>query len=460
MIRVRFAPSPTGHLHIGGLRTALFNWLFARHNNGIFLLRIEDTDRERSEKVFEQSILSSLSWTNLLPDESIVIQSSRLEQHVQAVQTLIDQGNAYKCYCTSEEIRKRLARTQENENETLGYDQFCRNRAESNELPYVVRFKVPEDVLTFEDVIRGPITFDLSEFDDFVILRSDGWPTYNLVVVVDDAFMKITHVIRGEDHISNTPKQILLYQALHYALPTFAHLPLILGESGQRLSKRDAATSVLDYQINGYLPDALCNYLVRLGWAHGDQEIFTRDELISLFDLKDINKSGAIFDNKKLLWVNSVYIQQTSSEKLFEYITRDVQPEFQNLLPDWSLTTTLRAIALYQPRVQTLKELADEIILLYQGADTNQVIIEDTQITHLRNLLAVFQSMKSEWNADTIKNILKEFCVGQNIKMSEIAQPLRIILVGKPSAPGIAELLELVGKNNTNERLERLLQNY
>ena len=313
-VHVRFAPSPTGHLHIGGLRTAIFNWLFARHNNGAFLVRIEDTDKERSKPEYEHSILESLSWMGITTDEPITIQSARDAEHKKLIEKLIDEGKAYKCYCSLEDLVARLG-YQEHQK----YDGFCKTHTPDDpSKPYVVRFAVPRDkpTISFNDLIRGTVTFDFDQFDDFIIARSDSAPTYNFVVVVDDEDMNITHVIRGEDHISNTPKQIMLYHALGYQLPIFAHIPLILGPAGNRLSKRDAATSVLQYKQAGYLPAAFFNYLVRLGVAHGDQEVFSKEELVSLFKVKEVGKKSTIFDIQKLTWLNGVYIRKASPTNL------------------------------------------------------------------------------------------------------------------------------------------------
>ena len=287
LVRVRFAPSPTGHLHIGGLRAALFNWLFARHNGGKFLLRIEDTDLVRSTQEYTDSILSSFKWAGITPDEPIVIQSQRIAEHKKVIERLLEQGAMYRCFCSQDELETRLTKIQGSEGLVTKYDGKCRNADQNLQKPFVVRFKLPanQSEIVFEDLIRGRVAFDINQFDDFIVARSDGSPMYNFVVVVDDAFMNITHVIRGEDHISNTPKQIMLYQACGYPLPQFAHLPMILGPSGERLSKRDGATSVLEYKQQGYLPDALLNYLARLGWSH----VRKLDDQVTLYG--DINFS-------------------------------------------------------------------------------------------------------------------------------------------------------------------------
>jgi len=323
-VRVRFAPSPTGYLHIGNLRTALFNWLFARHYDGTFLVRLEDTDRERSTKEYADSLFDILEWIGLTSDEPVIKQTDRFGEYKQLIEQLLEQGKAYRCFCSSEEIEARQ-KAAGLDPAYAGYDSFCANGTHGkndSSKPYVIRFKIPRNIeeITFNDLIRGQITVKTAELDDFVIARSDGTPTYNFVVVIDDAAMRITHVIRGEDHISNTPKQIFLYQAFGYKVPQFAHMPLILGPSGARLSKREAATSVVDYRGEGYLPDALINYLARLGWSHGDQEIFTRQELIDYFTIDNVGKKGSIFDKEKLDWVNGLYMRQVANVKLHKLL--------------------------------------------------------------------------------------------------------------------------------------------
>ena len=302
-VRVRFAPSPTGHLHIGGLRAAIFNWLFARHHKGTFLLRIEDTDRERSKQEYTDAILDAFAWMGITSDEPLIIQSERINAHIVVIKKLLEEGKAYRCYCSQEEVLQRHVDAG-GDAHFVKYDGKCRFQTSQDRVgEHVVRFAIPSSVqhISFDDMIRGPITVASDELDDFIIARSDYSPMYNFVVVVDDAFMKITHVIRGEDHISNTPKQILLYQACGYEIPQFAHAPNILGPSGKKLSKREAAASVLEYRTMGYLPQALCNYLVRLGWSHGDQEVFSEQELIACFSLDAVGKKDQFLIKKSLI---------------------------------------------------------------------------------------------------------------------------------------------------------------
>ncbi|MGE0010424.1 MAG: glutamate--tRNA ligase [Candidatus Babeliales bacterium] len=454
-IRVRFAPSPTGHLHIGGLRTALFNFLFARHNNGQFLLRIEDTDLERSRKEYTDAILEALRWTDITPDEPVVIQSERIKHHQKMINDLVERGKAYRCYCSI-----GLGASKET---YMKYDGACRAQKFTFDVtgkPYVVRIKLPiehQEAITFEDLIRGPITISLEQLDDFIIARSDGAPVYNFVVVVDDHDMEITHIIRGEDHISNTPKQIVLYQAFGWQPPQFAHLPLIMGASGGRLSKRDAATSVLDYQTNGYLPEALCNYLARLGWSHGNQEIFTRQELIELFSIKGIGKSAAVFDPEKLDSINGIYMRAADNELLLAYIVQYIQKDLFDRVP-WTKQQLVVLIGLYKERASTLRALVDEIILLAQGplpltdVDRAQYITPKTALV----LSQFIDEIKASaiFDAQHVQSICKQLAKEADVKMPEIAQPIRLALLGKTQSPGVFDLLSVLGKETSIKRIQ------
>ena len=319
-MRTRFAPSPTGFLHIGGARTALFNWLYTRRYGGTFILRIEDTDQVRSTEESTRAILDAMAWLGLNWDEGPYFQAERVNIHREMVQKLIDTGNAYYCTCTPEELeakrKKALA-----EGRKPKYDGTCRDRGLPRSSASVVRFRGPEAGITvMHDLIKGNISFNNEELDDLIIERADGYPTYNFAVVVDDAQMGITHVIRGDDHVNNTPKQIQIYEALGYEVPLFGHVPMILGSDRARLSKRHGATSVMAYQEMGYLPEALVNYLVRLGWSHGDQEIFTMEELVREFSLEAVGKSAAVFNPEKLLWLNQHYIMAYPAERLVESV--------------------------------------------------------------------------------------------------------------------------------------------
>ncbi len=466
-IRVRFAPSPTGHLHIGGLRAAIFNWLFARHNKGKFLLRIEDTDPERSKQEYTDSIIASLAWAHVDWDEPYIVQSQRIGRHQEVVQTLLAQKKAYYCMCTQADVIERLSGNPNFDANFIKYDGYCwRNQAAvvSSQKPKAIRFRLPETpiAITWDDLVRGPISFGIDQLDDFIIVRSDGTFMYNFVVIIDDADSSISHVIRGEDHISNTPKQILLYHACNFPVPYFAHLPMILGPDGNRLSKRDAATSVFEYKEGGYLPQALFNYLVRLGWSHGDQEIFTQQEMISFFSLDHVGKKGAIFDQTKLDWINGVYMRNTSDQELLDTIIKDVKPSFLTDLPRWHTATVLLLINIYKQRAKTLRELAADIMMLYGTPQT--YVPEDiaqwvtrTTADELEGIAAVLRSIEP-FGADALSAAVKEWTKNKNIKMVAIAQPLRIALLGKSSGPGVFELMAVLGKQETMNRLASLIR--
>jgi len=458
-VRVRFAPSPTGYPHIGNLRTALFNWLFARHNGGAFLVRIEDTDLERSRPEYTQALFDGLAWLNLASDEPVVIQTEQLPEHQRLVADLLARGLAYKCTCTQEEVLMRHKQLKGVDDLFVHYDGHCRHNAVNESKPYVVRFALPTDRthISFDDLVRGPLTIALDQLDDFIIVRSDGMPIYNFVVVADDVLMRITHVLRGEDHIINTYKQILLYEALGVHSPRFGHFPMILGPSGDRLSKRDAATSVLDYRNDGYLPDALFNYLVRLGWAYGDQEVFSREELIQHFSLDDVGKKGAIFDPQKLLWLNGVYIRAADNQDLLNRLTIDVAPTLKNELSSWSDSQLLQAVALYKERVKTLREMADELRLVARGPREGLYEDADKWINAATAglILDVMKTLESAgaFTVEVIAEALKKYAKEQGIKLVAIAQPIRLALLGKTTSPGIFELLAFLGKQESLDRI-------
>lgn len=463
-VRVRFAPSPTGHLHIGSLRTALFNWLFARHHRGTFLIRIEDTDVERSTKEYEVSLMQSLAWTGIVSDEPIMHQSNRLAIYQQVAAQLMAAGKAYKCFCTQEDLEKKRQRAVQRQ-DTYQYDRTCRNLAVTQHpenKPYVIRFKVEIDSVQFDfkDLIKGEVSIPSEQIDDFVLLRSDGTVTYNFAVVVDDQEMKITHIIRGEEHLFNTPKQILLYQALGHAIPEFAHIPLILGPSGQKLSKRDGATSVIEYKKEGYMPQALCNYLVRLGWAYKDQEIFTPDEMIQHFSLEGVHSSGAKFDIEKLKWVNSHYIKQLTPEQIIQLFSTAMEKDFVAATPDWTMAQRNSWILLYQDRVGTLKELYDFVMksyflpVSYDWEALRKLIAKDAVI-----ILQLLQQelVKLEFDKIKLSETVKAFCKTHDYKMAEISQLLRFVLIGSLSGPSVFEMMVLLGSNEVQKRISIVL---
>ncbi|HJM68455.1 MAG TPA: glutamate--tRNA ligase [Candidatus Babeliales bacterium] len=457
-VRVRFAPSPTGNLHIGGLRAAIFNWLFARHNDGTFIIRIEDTDKERSTQEFQTSIIDSLAWMQFSSDEQLYIQSEFEDKHKEFLQQLLDADKAYRCYCSELELQDRLG-------ENCKYDQCCRDRdcADASG-PYVIRFKVPNHLkkVTFTDLIRGEITIDRDQIDDFIIARSDGSPVYNFVVVIDDAEMRINFVIRGEEHLGNTVKQILLYDALGFTQPEWAHLPLILNPEGGKLSKRDGAVSVIEYKDDGYLPDAVLNYLVRLGWSHGDQEIFTREELIKLFTLDGVGKSGAIFDIEKLNWLNGVYIRESKSEDLLDYIETTMKIPLQQELNGWSRDTLIQVITVYKDRARTLSELIDELRLLHDGSKIVDAELSDKWVTaetalHIERLVDLLESL-SQWDLDLIKEVVTSYCKQAQLKLPAIAQPVRLAFIGTTKSPSVFQLLFLLGKDESLKRLRSFIE--
>lgn len=464
-VRVRFAPSPTGFLHIGSLRTALFNWLFARHHNGDFLVRVEDTDRQRFTKEHEQAIVTSLQWAGIEADESFVYQHARQKEHCLALEKLLEQGKAYRCFCSQDDLQKKRELAEQNK-ETYSYDGTCRMLSKEEfdaTKQHVVRFKVPDGLttITFDDMVRGQVTLTKEHLDDFILMRSDGTMTYNFAVVVDDIFMQITHIIRGEDHIVNTGKQILLYQAYDAYIPQFAHVPLILSATGQKLSKRDAAVAVSDYKDQGILADALCNYLIRLGWSHGDQEIFSREEMITYFDVANIGKKGAVFDTVKLLWLNGVYIKQKTSEELLSLIQVNLGINFVEKLSAWSLQQLHASLQLFQDRSQTLQELVDGVLSLYEVPENydaesfNKWVDQTTgNILHLLQAKLEAASFEQEY----IKKLLKEVAAEVDVKFPKIAQPIRIALSGSSNGPGVIEMMLILGKKETLQRLAKLCQ--
>ncbi len=463
-VRVRFAPSPTGYLHIGNLRTALFNWLFARHNDGVFLVRLEDTDRQRSQQKYTDSLFDILEWVGLTSDEPIVKQSDRFSEYAQLIDQLLAEGKAYRCYCSQQEIEDRQ-KAAGLDPAYSGYDGYCASRSEREDksVPHVIRFKIPRTIeeITFDDLVRGAISVKTKELDDFVIARSDGTPTYNFVVVADDALMNISHVIRGEDHISNTPKQIFLYQAFGYTIPQFAHTPLILGPSGARLSKREAATSMIEYRKEGYLADALVNYLARLGWSHGDQEVFTRQELIDYFTLEQVGKKGAIFDKKKLDWLNGLYMRQTDNSTLLKNIIKYVDEEFTQSVEKWNEKQLVGLIDLYKQRTETLQGLVHELVSLYLSPeqydnDAMAKWIGEESKEYLTLFIKQLEQQE-DFDADALSAMTKSLCEGLSLKLVKLAQPIRIALTGKSASPGVFELLSILGKQESLKRLRNFV---
>ncbi|MFZ4858187.1 MAG: glutamate--tRNA ligase [Desulfuromonadaceae bacterium] len=454
-LRVRFAPSPTGYLHVGGARTALFNWLLARHQGGTFILRIEDTDVERSTQESVDAIMEGMKWLGLDWDEGPFFQSDYFPLYKEYVQKLVDAGKAYKCYCTAEELdaKRNLAMA---EGRKPKYDGTCRDRAvQPDGQPYVIRFRAPHGgVTSFDDLIKGTITFPNEELDDLIIQRTDGTPTYNFCVVIDDATMHITTVIRGDDHVNNTPRQVQLYEALGFPVPQFAHVPMILGADKARLSKRHGATSVILYRDMGYLPEALLNYLVRLGWSHGDDEIFSLEEMIQKFDIGNVGRSASVFNTEKLNWLNAHYIKNSEPERLAELLLPHLSTREVTTLNGPDLVAVVKTL---QERAQTLEEMAGRALFYYNAP----VSYDDAALTKFDKelLMAVFAaviaklSSSSATDVTAVDALFKEVCSENSWKMGQVGQPVRIALSGGTQAPGIGEIVVTLGVEETVRRI-------
>ena len=459
-VRTRFAPSPTGYLHIGGARTALFNWLFARNQKGKFILRIEDTDVARSTEESTQAILDGIQWLGLDWDEGPYYQSKRFDIYREHAYKLIEMDKAYKCYCTAEELEQRRKDALA-QGKPPKYDGRCRNNPPSPPLTkggFTIRFKVLPRTTLVKDVIKGNVAFDNNEIEDLIILRRDGTPTYNLCVVVDDATMNITHVIRGDDHLNNTPKQILLYEAFDYPIPTFAHLPMILGSDKTRLSKRHGATSVMAYKEMGYLPHALVNYLARLGWSHGDQEIFSIHELIDKFSLENVGKSSGVFNPEKLLWLNHHYIKEAKPHELVLLLIPFLEAKGYKTAADERLPNIVKTV---QERSKTLIEMADAAEfyfkedIAYEEKAAQKFLTQD-MIEIFETLISRFENL-SDFTHETIEAVFNNIINDRGIKLGKIAQPVRIALTGGTVSPGIFEVIEIFGKEKTVARLKKAI---
>ncbi len=452
-VRTRFAPSPTGYLHIGGARTALFNWLFAKHHKGAFVLRIEDTDVARSTTESIQAILDGMEWLGLNWDEGPIFQSQRFDLYRKYAYELLEKGLIYRCYCTPAELEARREAALK-EGRPPKYDGRCAGIKAPLDKPFALRFMVLPGTTSFNDVIKGPISFDNASIEDLIILRSDGTPTYNFCVVVDDATMDITHVIRGDDHINNTPKQILLYKALGHELPVFAHLPMILGSDKTRLSKRHGATSVMAYKEMGYLPHALVNYLARLGWSSGDQEIFSIEELIEKFSLENVGKSSGVFNPEKLLWLNQHYIKETPPEEL----GRLVLPFFKELGLDAGGGERLqKIIATLRERAKTLKELAEGAAFYFKekaeyDPKAAQKFLTPDNIELFNTLLERLGGL-TEFTDKSVEVAFNSILDEKGLKLGKLAQPVRVALTGGTVSPGIFEMIDAMGKDMTVRRL-------
>lgn len=474
-IRVRFAPSPTGYLHVGGARTALFNYLFARRQGGTFILRIEDTDLQRSSDEATQAIFDGLAWLGINHDEGPYFQTRRFDLYRAYAQRLLQAGHAYPCYCTPSELES-VRQQQQADGKKPQYNHKHRPVAPTpqddrlpqagDQQPYVIRLRIPtEGEIAFEDLILGNICVQNVELDDFIILRSDGTPTYNFTVVVDDIDMRISHVIRGMDHVSNTPKQIAIYQALQTPVPKFAHVPMILGADKKKLSKRHGATSVIDYKLEGYLPDAFINYIARLGWSHGDQEIFSRTELEQCFDLAHVGKSPAVFDFDKLAWVNSEHIKTVDLHTLVEGVSFFIDPKIvstRELDQDCGFVQLLESL---RPRAKSLKEMAEgcrwyfaeDDHLIYDEKSKNEQLNSVTAPL-LTDLLCSLEALpENSFTEPAIEQAFKSAIEKHGVKLVKLAQPVRVALTGSTVSPPIYTVVEALGRNRSLVRLRRAL---
>lgn len=464
MIKTRFAPSPTGFLHIGGARTALFSHLFALHHGGKNVLRIEDTDQERSTQEAIDAIIESLNWLGLHYDEGPYFQTERFDRYKEMIQVLLKKEEAYYCYCSHEELEE-MRREAEARKEKPRYNGKWRPEPGKvlpnipDNVSPVVRFKNPlAGVTAFNDLIHGRIAFDNTELDDLIIARSDGTPTYNFCVVVDDMDMGITHVIRGDDHINNTPRQINIFKAFGATVPQYGHVAMILGDDGQKLSKRHGAVSVMEYYEQGFLSEAIINYLIRLGWAHGDQEIFSHKEMVKLFDLNHVSKSASAFNTSKLLWLNQHYMKTMPEKDLAMKLSPFLQKRGVDFI---DMTFLAQAIIPHVPRAQTLVELADMLLYLFQKDVEYDKKAVEKQLTSqskpvLRALYLAFQKLE-KWKHSTLNDAIKEVMTTLDVGMGKIGMPLRTAIVGRTNSPNLDETLYLVGKKRTLERLEKAL---
>ncbi len=458
MVITRFPPSPTGYLHLGGARTALFNWLFARKHKGKFILRFEDTDLERSKKEYVDAILEALNWLGLNWDEGPYFQTERFSRYQEVAEKLVAEGKAYYCECSKELLEKKKKEMMERGLKPR-YDGTCRNLNLGKAPGRVVRIKVPDLVeIAFEDLLRGKIVFPPDEVDDFIILRADGTPTYNFAVVVDDIDMKITHVIRGDDHISNTPKQLIVYQLLGVEPPKFAHIPMVLGQDGARLSKRHGARSILEYREEGYLPQAVVNYLARLGWGYGDQEYFTVEELIEKFELSRINLSPARFDPDKFLAINAYWIRNLPEEELLPHL----KPFISSLLSkEIDPSYLFLAIKSLKPRVKTLKELAENMVyFLTEDYPMQEDALKKHLTPSIKPHLEAFCELLPLLNLEDEKESemsLRRFAEERGIKLKDLAQAIRVALTGKTVSPPLFEVMRILGKERVERRIKRAL---
>ncbi len=458
-IRTRFAPSPTGYLHVGGARTALFSWLYARHHGGAFVLRIEDTDIERSTAEEVNAILEGMTWLGLEYEEGPFYQTERFDRYNEVIDELIASGHAYRCNCSKERL-DALREAAEKSGGKRGYDGHCRERNLTPDEPHVIRFKNPIDGgVIMDDMVHGKVSVANAELDDLIIRRSDGSPTYNLTVVVDDHDMKISHVIRGDDHMRNAFRQINIFKAMGVEPPRYAHVAMILGDDGAKLSKRHGAVSVMQYKEEGFLPEALLNYLVRLGWSHGDQEIFSIDEMIQLFDMGDVNKAASAFNTEKLLWLNQHYIKEGDPKHLAHLLSYHMGQLGIDPSQGPDLVEVVKA---QQERAKTLVEMAEISAFFYRDYDEfdanaakkNLRPVAREPLERMREVLEAQQ----EWAPEALHKLVQDVSEQLELNMGKVAQPLRVAVVGRAASPGIDVTLHLVGKEACLRRIDRALE--
>ncbi|MCW9717390.1 glutamate--tRNA ligase [Avibacterium sp. 21-599] len=458
-VRTRFAPSPTGYLHVGGARTALYSWLFAKHNQGEFVLRIEDTDLERSTPEATQAILEGMEWLNLAWEHGPYYQTKRFDRYNQVIDQMLEQGLAYRCYCSKERL-EHLRSEQEKNKEKPRYDGYCLHHAPENpDAPHVVRFKNPQEgSVVFDDAVRGRIEISNRELDDLIIRRTDGSPTYNFCVVIDDWDMGITHVVRGEDHINNTPRQINILKALGAPIPTYAHVSMILGDDGQKLSKRHGAVSVMQYRDDGFLPEALLNYLVRLGWGHGDQEIFSVEEMIKLFELTQVSKSASAFNTEKLLWLNHHYIRELPPE----YVAKHLAWHYQQQGIDTTNGPALSDIVvMLGERCKTLKEMASASRYFFEEFDhfDESAVKKHFKSGAIDALEKVKEKLTAlpQWTAEPIHQAIEQTAEALGVGMGKVGMPLRVAVTGAGQSPSMDITLVGIGRERSLARIQKAI---
>lgn len=460
-VRTRFAPSPTGYLHVGGARTALYSWLYAKHNQGEFVLRIEDTDLERSTQQAVDAILESMEWLGLSWDHGPYYQTKRFDRYNQVIDQMLEQGLAYRCYCSKERL-ENLREQQEKNKEKPRYDRHCLHDHTHHDPsePHVVRFKNPtEGSVIFDDAVRGKIEISNSELDDLIIRRTDGSPTYNFCVVVDDWDMGITHVVRGEDHINNTPRQINILKALGAPVPQYAHVSMILGDDGQKLSKRHGAVNVMQYRDEGYLPEALLNYLVRLGWGHGDQEIFSIEEMVKFFDIHQVSRSASAFNTDKLQWVNHHYIRELPAEKVAHYLEWHMEEQKINTQNGPELTEIVKALG---ERCKTLKEMATASRYFYEDFSEfdEAAAKKHFKAAAIQPLSVALEKLRQlpEWKAHELHQVIEQTANELDVGMGKVGMPLRVAVTGAGQSPSLDITLELIGRERCLNRIQKAIE--